>query len=62
MEVEYMNRLNLKGKILVVLFIIFLIISAIMFNFEKMVLAIISFIIAFIFALLLAIYHKKNLK
>lgn len=57
-----MNRLNLKMKLLVMLFILFLCMSAIMFNFDQMVLAIVSFIIAAIFALLLAIYHKKNIK
>lgn len=57
-----MNRLNLKMKILVMLFILFLCMSAILFNFEQMTLAIVSFIIAVIFALLLAVYHKKNIK
>lgn len=57
-----MNRLNLKIKILVTLFILFLCISAIMYNFEQMALAIVSFTIAMIFALLLVIYHKKNIK
>lgn len=57
-----MNRLNLKMKMLVVLFILFLCMSAIMFNFEQIALAIVSFVIAVMFALLLAIYHKKNIK
>jgi len=54
-----MNKLNLKVKISFVLFAIFLIISAILFNFEQMVLAIISLIIAIIFAVLLTNEHNK---
>ncbi len=54
-----MNKLSLKIKIIFLLFAIFLIISAISFNFEQMLLAIISLIIATLFAVLLAIYHKK---
>lgn len=57
-----MNKLDLKGKIIVVLFILFLIISDIMFNFELIVLAIVSIIITIILAILLIIYHNKNFK
>lgn len=54
-----MNKLSLRGKISFVLFSIFLIISSILYNFEQIVLAIISFIGAIIFAVLLVIEHKK---
>ncbi len=57
-----MDKLGLKGKILFVLFAVFLIISAILFNFEQMILAVISFIVAVIFALLLVMVHKKEFK
>lgn len=53
-----MNRLSFKGKISFILFAVFLIISAILFDFEQIILAIISLIIAIIFALLLTIWHK----
>ncbi len=57
-----MNKLSLKTKILFVLFAVFLIISAILFNFEQMILAVISFIVAVVFAALLVIDHKKEPK
>lgn len=53
-----MNKLSLKGKILFALFSMFLIISSISFNFEKMIIAIISLIIAIICASLLIIEQK----
>ncbi len=54
-----MNKLNLKGKIFFTFFALFLIISAVSFNFELMILAIVSLTVAIIFALLLTIEHKK---
>lgn len=57
-----MNKLNLKGRILVILFAIFLIISAVSFNFEHMILAVISFIVVIIFTVLLIIESKKGFK
>lgn len=57
-----MNKEKLKVKILFLLFAIFLIISAILFNFEKMLLAIISYIIVIIFALLLVMEKKEIVK
>ncbi len=56
-----MNRLSLKGKISFILFSVFLIISAILFNLEQIPLAAISFIVAIIFVVLLLIEHKKVL-
>lgn len=54
-----MNKLSLKGKISFILFAVFLVVSAILFNFEQMIFAIISLIVAVIFAVLLAIEHKN---
>ncbi len=54
-----MNKLSLKVKILFVLFVVFLIISDILFSFEQMILAIVSLIGAIIFGILLTIEHKK---
>lgn len=58
----YMDRLSLKGKIFVVFFLLFLSISAIMFDCEQLEFAFVSLSIALIFALLLVIYHKRNMK
>ncbi len=60
-EDEFMKKLSLKCKILFILFATFLIISAILFNFEQITLAVISFIVAIIFAVLLVINQKKSL-
>lgn len=57
---KLMDKLSLKCKILFILFAVCFIISDILFNFEQMILAIISFIIAIIFAVLLTIEYKKN--
>ncbi len=54
-----MNKLSLKSKISFILFAVFLVISAVLFNFEQMIFAVISLIIATIFAVLLAIEHKS---
>lgn len=56
----FMNHLSFKGKALFGLFVIFLMISAIAFNFEQMLLAAVSFVGATIFAVLLAIHHKQK--
>lgn len=54
-----MNKLSLKSKISFVLFAVFLFIGAVLFNFEQMIFAVISLIIAIIFAVLLAFEHKS---
>ncbi len=55
-----MSKLNLKGKISFILFIVFLIISDIFFNFEQIPVAFVSLIVAIIFAVLLVMYHGNN--
>lgn len=57
-----MNKLSLKSKILFLLFAASLSLSAIFFNFEQVILAIVALIITLIFAVLLAIEAKEGLK
>ncbi len=57
-----MIKLTLKIRILFVLFTIFLFASAILFNFEEMFLAGLSFGVTIVLAILLVIAHKKELK
>lgn len=55
-----MNKLDLKRKILFVLFSLFLIISSVLFNLEKIVLAVIFFVIALVFIFLLVSIKKDK--
>ncbi len=57
-----MKKLSLKGKLLFISFVVFLIISGTLFNFDQMTLAVVFLIVAIIFAILLEIYHKNNFK
>ena len=48
-----MDKLDLKSKILFVLFALFLIISSVLFSLEKIILAVVFFVIALVFIFLL---------
>ena len=53
-----MRKLSLKGKVWAVLFLDFLVASAILFDFEQMTLSIIALGFALVFAGLLLAEHK----
>ncbi len=55
-----MKQFGLKDKILFAFFAIFLIASGILFNFEQMILAVVSFSVALLFAILLAICNQNH--